>query len=217
MTAPVASLQGGLLDSQYTAHRDQWDQFRHRLQVCRDLGIATLVVACDINRPITRQHFDRVLASLGQIAQEAESARVRVAVEFQAQSTLGNNLQTMTAMMDHIGSPALGICLDVFHYYVGPSQPEDLCCLTVDNLFHTQFCDLADVPREFATDSDRILPGDGDIPFDPILTRLRELCYGGLVAVEVMNPQLWQVPPREFGEIAITALRKVLGQTACGD
>jgi hypothetical protein len=29
-----------------------------------------------------------------------------------------------------------------------------------------------------------------------------------------MNPQLWGVPPRQFGEIAITALRKVLGQSA---
>jgi hypothetical protein len=29
-----------------------------------------------------------------------------------------------------------------------------------------------------------------------------------------MNPQLWQVPPRQFGEIALTALRKLLGQAA---
>jgi hypothetical protein len=26
-----------------------------------------------------------------------------------------------------------------------------------------------------------------------------------------MNPQLWSVPPLQFGEIALTALRKLLG------
>jgi hypothetical protein len=30
----------------------------------------------------------------------------------------------------------------------------------------------------------------------------------------LMNPQLWQVPPRQFGEIALTALRKLLGQAS---
>jgi hypothetical protein len=27
-----------------------------------------------------------------------------------------------------------------------------------------------------------------------------------------MNPQIWQVPSRQFGEIAMTSLRKLLGQ-----
>jgi hypothetical protein len=31
-----------------------------------------------------------------------------------------------------------------------------------------------------------------------------------------MNPQLWGVPPRQFGEIAITALRRLLGQAEMG-
>jgi len=106
------------------------------------------------------------------------------------------------------------LCLDAFHYYTGPSQPEDLGCLTADNLFHVQLCDLADRPRELASDADRILPGEGDIPLEPILQRLRAIEYPGAVSVELMNPQFWQVPPRQFGEIALTALRRVLGQAS---
>ena len=45
-----------------------------------------------------------------------------------------------------------------------------------------------------------------------LVRRLGEIGYAGAVAVELMNPQLWGVPPRQFGEIAITALRKLLGQ-----
>ena len=38
--------------------------------------------------------------------------------------------------------------------------------------------------------------------------------YDGPISIELQNPQLWQVPPRQFGEIAITSLRKLLGQSA---
>jgi 4-hydroxyphenylpyruvate dioxygenase len=77
-----------------------------------------------------------------------------------------------------------------------------------------QFCDLPGVARELATDGDRVLPGDGDIPLAAIAQRLNEIGYDGYVSVELMNPGLWRVPPRQFGEIAMTALRKALGQAS---
>jgi sugar phosphate isomerase/epimerase len=86
-----------------------------------------------------------------------------------------------------------------------------LACLSNDNLFHVQLSDLADMPRELATDADRILPGDGDIPLTAIVARLMEIQYDGHVSLELLNPQLWQVSPRQFGEIGLTALRSVLG------
>ncbi len=79
-----------------------------------------------------------------------------------------------------------------------------------------QLCDLAGHPREFAADGDRILPGDGDFPLGPIVNRLREIGYAGCVSVELMNPAIWQIPPRQFGEVGITALRKVLGMASMG-
>ena len=66
------------------------------------------------------------------------------------------------------------------------------------------------MPRELATDSDRILPGEGDIPLEPIIERLREIGYTGHVSIELMNPQIWQVPALQFGEIGMAALRKLL-------
>ena len=60
------------------------------------------------------------------------------------------------------GEPNVGVCLDVFHYYKGPSKPEDLDRLTAKNLAHVQLCDVAGVPRELMTDADRVFPGEGD-------------------------------------------------------
>lgn len=214
VTAPVASLQGGLLESQGEARQQAWELFARRLELCRQLEIATLVVACDVAAPLVQQDVERVRTSLRMIAEQASQQQVRVALEFQAGAALGNNLQTAAALVEEVGSPSLGICLDVFHFYVGPSKMEDLAQLTRANLFHVQLCDLADVPREFARDADRILPGEGDIPLPAIINRLAAIDYDGFVSVELMNPQIWQVPARSFGEIAVTALRKVLGQAA---
>ena len=148
---------------------------------------------------------------LREAAQRAADAGVRIALEFQGHASLANNLQTASALVAETGHPALGICFDVFHYYVGPSKLEDLGYLTTDNLFHVQFSDLSQVPRELATDADRILPGDGDFQLGPIVDHLRAIGYAGAVAVELMNPSIWQIPARQFGEVAMTALRKVLG------
>ena len=214
MSAPVASFQGGLLTSQGEHRKEAWDHFRRRLGLCRQVGITTLVVACDIAQPLEQQDIARAQVSLRQAAQEAGRRDMRLALEFQARAALGSNLQTAAALVADVGSPHLGICLDAFHYYTGPSKLEDLAYLEKHNLFHVQLCDLADTPREFAADSDRILPGDGEINLGPIIERLKEIGYEGLVSLELMNPQLWQVPPLQLGEIGMTALRKVLGLAA---
>ena len=210
MAAPVASFQGGLLDTQGEARAQHWAHFSARLSLCQKLSIDTLVVAADVAGPFSQQDLDRVTASLAQAAQQAGECGVRLALEFQATAAFCNNLQTAVAVVAETGSRHLGICLDAFHFFTGPSKTEDLELLTGENLFHVQLCDLAGRPRELAGDADRILPGDGDLPLELLLTRLRDINYAGCVSVELMNPQLFQVPARQFGEIALAALNKLL-------
>ena len=214
MALPVASFQGGLLASGGEHRRQHWEAFERRLAQLRELSIGTLVVAADVVGTLTQQDLERVQMSLLQAAELAGRSGVRLALEFQCRSTFINNLQTAAALVAETASPHLGLCLDTFHYYVGPSKPEDLGYLTADNLFHVQLCDLSGVPREFAADGDRILPGEGDVPLAALLARLTEIDYRGHVSVELMNPQIWRVPPLQFGEIAMTALRKLLGQAS---
>lgn len=211
VAAPVASFQGGILASQGEQRKAAWELFEQRLELCRQLDIETVVVACDVPAPLRQSDIERVQVSLVQAAQQAGMRGRRLALEFQANSAFGNNLQTAAALVAEAGSPHLGLCLDVLHFFTGPSKMEDLAFLSPENLFHVQLCDLADTPRELASDAQRILPGDGDFPLQTVIEHLRRIGYQGTVSVELMNPQIWQVPPRSFGEIALTALRKVLG------
>jgi 2-keto-myo-inositol isomerase len=214
MVAAVASFQGGLLASEGAFRREHWDAFARRMALCRELGVDILVLAGDVVGPIDDALLDRVRRSLDEAARQAGDHGVRLALEFQARSAFVNNLETAAALVAEVGSPHLGLCLDSFHYYVGPSKFEDLGYLTKENLLHVQLCDLAGVPRELAVDADRILPGDGDFQLAPLVAHLRQIGYDGHVSVELMNPQVWRIPPRQFGEIAMTALRKVLGQAS---
>jgi 2-keto-myo-inositol isomerase len=206
----VGSMQGGLLASQGEQRRQAWDLFKRRLNLCHELAIGTIVVACDVPAPISHQTIERVQVSLVQVAQEAGSRGLRAALEFQADSAFGNNLQTAAALVAEVGSPHLGLCLDAFHWHVGPSKTEDLALLTASNLFHVQLCDLADTPRELAKDSHRILPGEGDIHLAPLIERLCAINYQGCVSIELMNPQLWQVPPLQLADASMAALRRLL-------
>ena len=211
MVASVASFHGGLLTSQGDARRAAWDLLSERLRVCQRLKVETLVVACDVPHPLTATDLERVRHSLLEASQLAGPLAVRLALEPQAGAAMGNNLQTAVALVEEVGSPHLGICLDSFHYYVGPSKEADLGYLTLENLFHVQLADIGDQARELASDRDRILPGEGIIDLQPILHRLSEIGYDRCVSIELMNPQIAQIPPLQFGEIALTALRKLLG------
>jgi len=217
VTAPVASYQGGLLREADAGHRERWDHFVRRLDICHQLDIGTLVLAADVAAPLTRPKLDQIQAALVRAAALAGEHGLRLALEFQARSAFCNNLQTAVALVEQTASEHLGICLDAFHYFVGPSKSHDLEGLRRDNLFHVQLCDLAGQVRELASDGDRILPGDGDFPLASLVEHLHNIQYEATVSVELMNPQIWQVPPRSFGEIGMTALRKTLGLASMED
>jgi len=212
--AVAASFQGGLLTSQGDARREHWRHFGERLALCCDLTIPVLVVAGDIFGPLGDEDLGRLQASLAEAARRAADVGVRLAVEFDARASFPNNLQSAVAVVEQVGSPALGVCLDWFQFTVGPSKSLDLQLLSKENLAHVQLCDIADVSREMATDADRILPGEGASPPDDRVSRRREIDYAGAVALELHKPALWRVPPRQFGEIAMTSLRKALGQAS---
>ncbi len=211
---PVASYQGGLLTGDEAASKESWDHFARRLRLCRDVNIPMMIVAGDVSGQLTHQNLKQLTQSLTRAADQAAEHQVRLAFEFQGRAAFANNLQTAAALVAECDDPNLGLCFDVFHYYTGPSKHEDLGYLTTLNLFHVQLSDLAGKLRETATDSDRILPGDGDFLLAPFVDSLREIGYQGHVSIELMNPNIWRIPALQFGEVGMTALRKILGQAS---
>lgn len=211
----AASYQGGLLLSQGEQRRAHYDHFRRRLEICQQFGIPTLLVVADFVDKVEAEALERSVISLAQAAQWAAGFNVRLALEFRARSSFCSSLDTALWLVSQCGEPNVGVNLDLFHYYTGPSKFEDLELLTLENLAFVQVADVAGVPRELATDSDRVLPGDGDFRFGPIFDQIRKIGYKGYVSIELMNPTLWNTQASQVVELARMALARLLGSTAC--
>jgi 2-keto-myo-inositol isomerase len=209
----AAAYQGGLLLSQGEERKAHYDHFRRRLDLCQALGIPTLLVVPDFIGRVDTIALERAVVSLAQAAQWAATCGVTLGLEFRGKGSFCASLDTALALIEQCGEPNVGVNLDVFHYYTGPSKFEDFGLLRRERLAHVQLCDLAGVPRELAEDSDRILPGDGDFQLQPLVDRLRQIGYDGWVALELMNPSLWRANAAQVAEIGLTALRKTLGLT----
>jgi sugar phosphate isomerase/epimerase len=214
LTLAAAAYQGGLLLSQGEQRRTHFEHFRRRLDLCQQLRIPTLLVVADFVEAVDQTALERSVVSLREAAQWAAAFGVRLGLEFHGQDTFCASLDTALALVSQCGEPNVGVCLDVFHYYTGPSKEEDLALLTPKNLAHVQLSDLAGVPRELATDADRVMPGDGDFRLQPILERIRALDYEGWVSLELFNPMLWKARPTQVAEVGLAALRRVMGPKA---
>lgn len=212
MTLAAASYQGGLLLSQGEQRKVHYDHFKRRLDLCQTFGISTLLIAADFTDKVDASGLQRAVVSLTQAAQWAAAFDVRLALEFRGLASFCSSLDTALALIAQCGEPNVGVNLDVFHYYTGPSKFEDLALLSRDNLAFVQLSDVLGVPRELAGDGDRILPGEGDFRLQPIVEQLRAIGYDGWVSLELFNPTLWQLKPAQVAELGLASLERLLRQ-----
>ena len=206
----AAAYQGGLLLTQGDERRLHFEHFRRRLELCQALGIPTLLLIADFSQRPEATALERSIVSLAQAAQWAAGFNVRLALEFRGSDAFCTSLDTAIGLVAQCGEPNVGVCLDLFHYYKGPSKSEDFAELTRENLAHVQLCDVAGVPRELMTDSDRVLPGDGDFQFGPVIETLKRIGYEGYVSLEVTNPVFWQMKLTQVAELGLMALRRAV-------
>lgn len=210
VTLAAAAYQGGLLLSQGEQRRIAFDHYKRRLDLCQQFGVRTLLVVADFATKIDEQSLGRAIVSLKQAAQWAAAFEVRLGLEFRGSDAFCSCLETALLLVEQCEESNVGVCLDAFHYYKGPSKPEDLDRLTPRNLAHVQLCDVPGVPRELMADGDRVFPGEGDFRLAPIVETLRRIGYDGYVSLELMNPTIWQAKPSQVAELGLTALRRTI-------
>lgn len=133
---------------------------------------------------------DRATAIRGlrEVAAEAERLGLRIAIEpFQAQGienwSILNTLGDAAAVVEEIGSPALGIQFDVWHLWNTPDLFEE-----IERhgrlIAGVHVCDWREPTRGWA---DRVLPGDGVAGVPAILGALERAGWAGFYDIEVFS------------------------------
>ena len=132
MTLAAAAYQGGLLLSQGDARKAHFDQFRGRLDLCQEFGIKTLLVVADFVDKIDRPIWSVPSFRSSRRRNGLPAYGVTLGLEFRGKTTFCASLDTALALVEQCGEPNVGVNLDIFHYYTGPSKFEDFARLNVE-------------------------------------------------------------------------------------
>jgi 2-keto-myo-inositol isomerase len=109
-----------------------------------------------------------------------------------------------------VNRPNVGLVIDTCHFYAGGSELASIEALDPAKLFIFHINDVEERPRETIEDAHRLLPGEGVIPLDGILSRLQKIGFDGLCSIELFRPEYWERDPVELATAARAATMKVL-------
>ena len=110
-----------------------------------------------------------------------------------------------------INRPNVGLVIDTCHFYAGGSELTSIEAVDPEKLLIFHINDVEERPKETIEDAHRLLPGEGVIPLDDILSRLRGIGFDGLCSVELFRPEYWEREPAELAAAARATTIKVSG------
>ena len=115
-------------------------------------------------------------------------------------------------IVEQINDPDLGLVLDTFHFYAGGSRVEDLYQVDPEKLFVVHLNDAEDLPKASLRDEHRLLPGQGVIPLQEILTGIQAIGYQGVYSIELFRPEYWEWDPAHLAREAWYRMATLLQQ-----
>ena len=104
----------------------------------------------------------------------------------------------------------VGLVIDTCHFYAGRSELRTIEQLDPLKILIFHINDVEERPLDTIEDAHRLLPGEGVIPLDDILTRLRQIGFDGLCSIELFRPQYWERDPVELATAARAATMDIV-------
>jgi len=109
-----------------------------------------------------------------------------------------------------VNRPNVGLVIDACHFYAGGSKLSSIEVIDPEKLLIFHINDVEDRPKETIEDAHRLLPGEGVIPLDDILSRLKRIGFNGLCSIELFRPEYWERDPVELATAARAVTIKAL-------
>ena len=120
------------------------------------------------------------------------------------------NLAQCWDIVQAVSRPNVGLVIDTCHFYAGGSRLASIEAVDPEKLLIFHINDVEERPKETIEDAHRLLPGEGVIPLDDILSGLKRIGFDGLCSIELFRPEYWERDPVELATAARAATVKVL-------
>lgn len=179
------------------------DYIRDTLQIAA--GVGANCISITSGRPIPgctpESATDHFVSSLQGLCRMAEDLGLRIGIEYEP-GLIVENAKEVREVVDRVGSPNLGVNLDIGHSYLNGEDPETIVALLAGRIWNVHVEDIKD-GKHF-----HLPPGDGDLPFGRYFEALARSGYEGFLTVELYS---FPEAPVEVGQRSITFLKPLLG------
>lgn len=131
-----------------------------------------------------QQEWDRAVTGLQKWGAYAENHGVRLAFEplNRFETDMVNIVDQGLALIEAVGSPAVGLHLDTFHMHLEEKDSAAAIRRAAAHIFHVHACE-----------NDRGVPGTGQVNWQGIAQALRAVDYQGAVVIESFTPQVQSI------------------------
>jgi sugar phosphate isomerase/epimerase len=207
----VSLCRGGFFPSTDTSKRKAAiDDNKRAIEEASLLGAPLIVLVCgsDPHQPldVSRAQIQEGIESVIPMAAEAN---VRLAIEplhpmYADTRSAINTLKQANDMAKSIGSPTVGVAVDVYHLWWDPTLEDEISrCGKNGHLFAFHICDWS-VPTSDLL-NDRGLMGEGCIPVRKIRGWAERAGFTGFNEVEIFSNRWWKEDQSAFLEKIISA------------
>ena len=153
------------------------------IRATRLYGTDILIISALHSQQEREAHPDiwqTAVSRVGELCKVAESEGVRLALEPEPPSIVTSTVDFLF-LRDEVGSPALGINLDVGHAFLTDPDLIESVGLLRGSILHGH---IEDMRRER---HQHLMPGDGEIDFRALFAKLKEAGFGGYMSVDLYH------------------------------
>ncbi len=202
--AVVSLCRGGFFPAETAAARQEaLNDNRRAIEEAATLGAPLVVLVCgavpgqplDVSRAQIRDGIEAVLP-------DAQAAGVRLGIEplhpmYADSRSAINTMAQANDMAETIGSPFVGVVVDVYHLWWDPDlQAQIRRCGRMDKLFAFHICDWHTPTEDLL--NDRGLMGEGCIDIPQIRGWVEEAGFDGYNEVEIFSDRYWAMDQEQF-------------------
>jgi sugar phosphate isomerase/epimerase len=179
------------------------DDNRKAIEEAHELGTSMIVLVCgaDPSQPLEESR-KQIQDGIQAVLPEATAAGVKLAIEplhpmYADTRSAINTLAQANDMAEEIGSPFVGVAVDVYHLWWDPALEKEITrCGANGNLSAFHICDWKVPTTDFL--NDRGLMGEGCIPVKKIRSWVEATGFTGFNEVEIFSTTYWKEDQKEF-------------------